>query len=170
MHSKVVHDLAVVHRAFAVLFLVAFAVELPFCWILWSKLSGSSATNVAGAEAIGNYVLPIVVVIFLWFAFGLYHWVPTAIMCWYGAIITLVKAITILGVILAAFPLDALYTTDFVQVFYAACILLAILYFKRGLVRLSKGETASSVIGVAMVALLFTSFDVLVLFLFRSLI
>jgi hypothetical protein len=163
MHSRA-HELQVVHRAFAVLFLVAFAVQLPFCWILWDKLSG-----VAAAEAIGNYVLPILVVILLWFAFELSYWVPIAITSWYGAITILVKAITILGVILAAFPIDALYTTDFVQPFYAACILLAILYFKRGVpLRLSKSEVASSVIGVAMVALLFTSFDVLVLFTFRS--
>lgn len=150
-----------IHRAFAILFLVATAVEVPLSWILWNYLSGS--TN--GAEAVANFIAPVVLAAVLWFAYDLYADVKLGIICWFAMMIIVAKAITIIGVIVTLLPLSALHS-DFTQVVCSGVALMAAIYPKRDSLALRKSEIVISLIGVIVIAGLLIWLDIVVLFMF----
>lgn len=152
------------HRAFSVLFLVAFAVQVPFSWFLWSSYSAKTSADPTGLIVVSGYILPVVIVALLWFAYALYDSIVLGLICWFGMFIVVAKAITILIVIIGLLPIATLYSSLFMQTIWPGIALIAVLYPKRRTLQLEKYSLIATLIGAVALAAMLTYVDVLVLF------
>jgi hypothetical protein len=145
---------------FLVLLLVAFAVQIPLAWLLWAN---SSQGGLVRGSAIAGFVLPVVVVIILWAAYVSFDSMVLRIVCWYGALVIVGKAVVIILASIALVPLEAIYSTDPVQVMYPVIPLAIVLYWTRRTLEPTKRSLATGIVGGVALAILFAYLGVLVL-------
>lgn len=153
--------------AFLVLLLVAFAVQIPLAWFMWS--TDSSARGLVRGSAIAGFVVPVVIAVILLSACIALDNPSLRVMCWYGTFVIVGKAIIILTAFLSLIPIHTIYSTASVQAMYPLIPLVAIAYRFRTTMGLNRKSLAIGVIGGLVLGVLFVYLDFLVLFFFYPL-
>ena len=89
--------------------------------------------------------------------------------CWYGSLVIVVKALVILLVTLAVLPLEALYSGNMVQMLYTTIPYTAVLYPKRQVLKITSRTILASVAGITLLIVVWEYVDFLILFFLRPL-
>ncbi len=117
----------------------------------------------------GNFVLPVVITAILWWAYRYFENMVVRMVCWYGSLVIVFKALVIVFVTLVILPLKMLYSEDIVQMLYPAIAYLAVLYPKRQILKIRTRTVLTSVVGIAILLVVWAYVDFLILFYFHPL-
>ena len=151
--------------AFAFLFLVAFAVQIPLAWLLWA--ADTSQAGLIRGSVMAGFVLPVVIVVTFWWAYVFFDSMILRVVCWYGVFVIVGKAIVVLLVFTLLIPSEATYSTNLVQVTYPMIPLAIVLFSVRNALRPRVRSVVAGLVGGIALAVVFTYLGFLFMFVFN---